>query len=160
MRHTIALITTLLFLLLSSCAQQSVKNEDPAAAVSQQTNPQGLDVSPDLSSFRTLELISNSTSRRQSGQARFVAEGAYVEVRFPESSAAQRLFVQVEDCRNSPDPLCQRRFVLSGDLMAFASRLKCYIQIRNDSNSGYGGQALQGLCQDTNSRSFAVTLSR
>jgi hypothetical protein len=87
-------------------------------------------------------------------------DGAYIEIHFPGIATSQRLFIQVEECRNSVDPLCQRRFVLSGDLFAFASRLKCYIQIRNDANSGYLGQALQGLCQDTNNRSFAITLSR
>lgn len=150
-----SLSATFVAFVLAACATQN-----QGAAGIYAPPPQQLESSPDLSMYRTLELTSNSTSKREVGEARFVADGAYVEVRLPGATTAQRLFIQVEDCRNSTDPLCQRRFVLSGDLSAFASRLKCYIQIRNDVNSGYVGQALQGLCQDTNSRSFAVTLSR
>lgn len=154
-RHALVCLALLSTLLLTSCA--SAPDTPPNLTVAPAAH---LTDTPDLSPFSVLELSANSGARRASGQARFIPGGAYVDVRFPEVADSQRLFVQVEQCRNSVDPLCQRRFALTGDLFAFASRLKCYIQIRNDANSGYLGQALQGLCQDTNSRSFAVTLSR
>jgi hypothetical protein len=120
----------------------------------------GLDVSPDLSSYNRLEVTSSSTRTRVVGQAQFVADGAYLEGRMPDAANPERLFVQVEECRNSPDPLCQRHFFLAGDLSAFGSHLKCYIQLRNDSGVGYCGQAITGLCQDTDNRSFGITLSK
>lgn len=154
-RHALICIAALSTWLLSSCA--SAPDHPPASTIAPVAN---LTDTPDLSAFSVLELRANSGARHASGQARFHPAGAYLEVRMPEAADSQRLLVQVEECRNAADPFCQRRFALSGDLFAFASRLKCYIQIRNDANSGYPGQALQGLCQDSNSRSFAVTLSR
>jgi hypothetical protein len=153
-------IAILFSFLFPACSQQYIGPPESTQAETKPTNPQKLDGAPDLSAYRTLEVTSNSTSKREVGEVRFVMDGAYFEAYLPGATSVHRMFIQVEDCRNSTDPICQRRFVISGDLSAFSSRLKCYIQIRNDSNSGYFGQALQGLCQDTNSRSFAITLSR
>lgn len=122
-------------------------------------NPQNLNDTPDLSAFRQLELSANATGKREAAPVRYIANGAYLDVQLPGSSA-QRLYVQVEQCRNAADAYCPRTYVLSGDLAAFSSQLKCYIQIRNDANSGYLDQALQGLCQDQYRRSYAITISK
>lgn len=122
-------------------------------------NPQNLTDTPDLSAFRQLEISANGTGKREAAPARYVANGAYLDVQLP-GNASQRLYVQVEQCRNSSDAYCPRSYVLNGDLTAFSSQLKCYIQIRNDANSGYLDQALQGLCQDQYRRSYSITISK
>jgi hypothetical protein len=149
-------IVMLAFAVAACTPPNGLRPDEPALA----STPPGLDQSPDLSAYRTLEIASNTTSVREADRIQFVADGAYLEVRRSDADTPQRLYIQPDDCRNSVDSLCQRRFVVSGDVMAFASHLKCYIQIRNDTGIGYTGQALQGLCQDSYSRSFAITLSR
>lgn len=135
--------------ILAACAAQPAPNE----------NPQNLNDTPDLSAFHNVELSANSGGKREHAPARFVADGAYLDLQIPDVSS-QRLYVQAEDCRNSADAHCARRYVLTGELTAFSSKLKCYVQIRNDANSGYIGQALQGLCQDQYSRSYSITISK
>ncbi|MFA9217234.1 MAG: hypothetical protein ACEQSK_09025 [Sphingomonadaceae bacterium] len=122
--------------------------------------PPSLSDSPDLSAYRTLEIQSNANAKRQVLAARFVAAGAYLELEPAPNGASQRLYIQVEQCANDADPQCPRRYMLNGDIQALASPLKCYIQIRNDVNSGYLGQALQGLCQDSYHRSYSATISK
>jgi hypothetical protein len=122
-------------------------------------NPQKLNDTPDLSAFQRIEISSNASRKRESAPSRYIANGAYLDVQFPGASN-QRLYVQVEECRDSRDAYCPRRYVLTGDLAAFSSQLKCYVQIRNDANSGYLDQALQGLCQDQFRRSYSITISK
>lgn len=122
-------------------------------------HPQNLNDTPDLSAFHRIELTANSNSQHQAAAAHFVAAGSYLDVELP-GSESQRLYVQVEECRASADAYCPRSYVLSGELSAFSSRLKCYIGIRNDANSGYLNQALQGLCQDQYRRSYSITISK
>ena len=120
-------------------------------------NPQHLSDTPDLSAFHTVEIQTNAAdARRETVAAYFVPLGAYLEL----ESGAGRLYVQVEQCGNDADPLCQRRYMLSGDISLRSTPLKCYVQIRNDANSGYAGQALQGLCQDSYRRSYSITVSK
>jgi hypothetical protein len=135
--------------LIAACATPPQPNE----------NPQNLNDTPDLSAFRNVELSANSNGKRENAPARFVANGAYLDLQIPDANS-QRLYVQVEACRDSADAHCARRYILSGELAAFSSKLKCYVPIRNDANSGYIGQALQGLCQDQHSRSYSITISK
>lgn len=113
---------------------------------------------PDISPYKKLEVISKENSKRELIATNFIKEGAYLTASFDNNAVDQRLYVQVEECRNSADALCKRRFFLSGDLMAFGSPLRCYIQIRNDLTSGYSGQALQGYCQDNRGDTFAIVV--
>lgn len=122
-------------------------------------NPQHLNDTPDLSSFRRIELSSNGNGQRLAAATHFAPNGGYLEVALPETNG-QRLYVQVEECRASADAHCPRSYVLSGELSAFSSRLKCYVGIRNDANSGYANQALQGLCQDQYRRAYSITVSK
>ena len=144
--------------ILAACSSQVAKKSEVAPTETKPINPQMLTDTPDLSRYRTLEITLNSTSTREAGQTQFFSDGSYLEVRFANPDAVQRLFVQVEECRNSIDQDCKRHFFISGDLMAFSSRLRCYIQIRNDLSSGYYGQAIQGFCQDTNKQSYSIVL--
>jgi hypothetical protein len=123
-------------------------------------NPQNLNDTPDLSAFHTVELSPNAGGKREILEARYVADGAHLAVYNAVAGGPERLYVQAEECRNSNDADCPRRFILTGNLSAYGSTLKCYIQVRNDSNSGYTGQALQGLCQDKFSRSYSITISK
>ncbi len=142
---------------VTACAPTNgVRPDEPPLA----STPPGLDQSPDLSAYHTLEITSNATSAQQEEGILFVADGAYLEVGRSDADTHQRLYIQPDDCRNSVDSLCQRRFVMSGDVTAFGLHLKCYVPIRNDTGIGYTGQPLQGLCRDSYSRSFAITLSR
>jgi hypothetical protein len=120
---------------------------------------QRLDPAPDLSSYQSVELISNSTGKRSHFPVRFIADGSYFESP-GEAGAPQRLYLQAEACRNSSDAQCQRSYAITGDLSAFQTRMKCYAEVRNDAGIGYAGQALQGLCQDPHSRSYSFTISR
>ncbi len=137
MRYVHGFCIVLSSAILAACATPPAQNE----------NPQNLNDTPDLSAFHNVELSANSGGKREHTPARFVADGAYLDLQIPDANS-QRLYVQAEDCRNSADAYCARRYVLTGELTAFSSKLKCYVQIRNDANSGYIGQALQGLCQD------------
>ncbi|MYN11341.1 hypothetical protein [Pseudoduganella aquatica] len=112
-----------------------------------------------MSAYRSVELISNSSGKRANLPARFIAEGSYFELP-GETGGSQRLYLQAEACRNSSDAYCQRSYAITGDLDVFQTRLKCYAEVRNDSTTGYAGQALQGLCQDPHSRSYSFTISR
>jgi hypothetical protein len=130
-----------LLLLLSACATQQL---DPA---------------PDLSGYRQVEIISNSSHKRVLAPVTASANGAQLELQMPEGGSGQRLHVQADQCRNQGSD-CPRSFALVGDLYAFQNRLKCFAEIRNDANSGYTGQSLQGLCQDPHGRSYSFTLTR
>lgn len=130
-----------LFLLLTACATQQL---DPA---------------PDLNGYRQVEIISNSSNKRVLAPVAASANGATLDVQMPEGGTGQRLHVQADQCRNQGSD-CVRSFALVGDLFAFQNRLKCFAEIRNDANSGYTGQSLQGLCQDPHGRSYSFTLTR
>lgn len=149
MRYSTFVLSLLSAALVAACATPAVP--DP--------NPQRLNDAPDLSAFRRVELSPNANAKRESATASFVAGGAYLDVLLP-GAQAQRLYVQVEQCRNDADAYCPRQYALSGDLQAFSSQLKCYIQIRNDANSGYADQALQGICNDQYRRSYSITISK
>lgn len=151
MRYYHLLLAVLSSSLLCACATPPAPAPD--------LNPQRLNNAPDLSAFRTVELSINGSGKRETAPARYVASGAYLDLSLPNASQ-QRLYVQVEECRNEADALCARRYVLTGELSAFSSQLKCYVQIRNDANSGYLDQALQGLCQDQHRRSYSITVSK
>ena len=146
-------ISIFLLALLTGCTTQNLKFFESAPK-----NSLYLNDTPDLSHYKKLEITSKETSKREVIATHFVKEGAYLTASF-DKAVDQRLYVQVEECRNSADALCKRRFFLSGDLMAFGSPLRCYIQIRNDLTSGYSGQALQGYCQDNLGDTFSTMLS-
>ena len=149
MRYSNLLLAIFSAVLVAACAT-------PAAPDS---NPQNLNDTPDLSAFRRVELNANATGKHESAGASFVATGAYLDVSLA-GAQTQRLYVQAEQCRNDANADCPRQYALSGELNAFSSQLKCYIQIRNDANSGYSGQALQGICNDQYRRSYAITISK
>jgi len=130
-----------------------------AAPPAVNSNPQNLNNGPDLSAVRTVELSANSSGKRETVAAYFVPGGAYLELQIP-AAGQQRLYVQPQECRNDSDALCSRRFVLTGELAAFGSQLKCYVEIRNDANSVYLDQALQGICQDQYRRAYSITISK
>lgn len=121
---------------------------------------QKLDAAPDLSAYKTVELISNSGGQRSIIQAQYIEGAAYLELPSSAGAPNQRLYLQAEDCRAVADTACQRSYAITGDLNVMQNRLKCYIEVRNDSSTAYSGQALQGLCQDPHSRSYSITLSR
>jgi len=135
--------------LLCACATSPAPNQ----------NPQNLNSAPDLSAFQHVELTANTSHERLDASARFIASGAYLDVLFPAPSP-QRLYAQPQECRNDGDAFCARRFILSGELDAFSSQLQCYIEIRNDANSAYFDQALQGLCHDQYRRSYSIMVSK
>jgi hypothetical protein len=143
-----------LSILLSACAVQ-----DPYPA-QERYSTQELNPAPDLSGYQSVELAANGNTNRITLPARYIAEASYIEVAGTEASGPQRLYIHVEQCRNSDDAFCPRSYALSGNLQAFQTRLKCYIEIRNDSGGAYAGQALQGLCQDIHSRSYSITIAR
>lgn len=145
-------ISIFLLALLTGCTTQNLKFFESAPK-----NSLYLNDTPDLSHYKKLEITSKETSKREVIATHFVKEGAYLTASF-DKAVDQRLYVQVEECRNSADSMCKRRF-FSGDLMVFGSRLRCYIQIRNDVTSGYYGQALQGYCQDNLGDTFSTMLS-
>ncbi len=136
--------------LLCSCATRT--ETTPA--------PPTLSDTPDLSAYHSLEISTNDHVRRDVAELRFVAQGAYLETATGHPGNPQRLYIQTEQCRDDAASACQRRYALTGTLDALGAPLKCYIQIRNDSNHGYQGQALQGLCQDNFSRSYSITISK
>lgn len=149
MRYFYGYPAVLFSVLLCACATPPAS--DP--------NPQKLNNAPDLSAFQHVELTANASHERLDVAARFITTGAYLEVLFP-VPGPQRLYAQPQDCRNDADAFCVRRFVLSGELVAFSSQLQCYLEIRNDANSAYFDQALQGLCQDQYRRSYSITVSK
>ncbi len=69
-----------------------------------------------------------------------------------------RLFIAPDTCRNDDSPDCVRRYVMSGQLADSADNLHCFVQIRNDTNTGYSGQALTGICRDKTARMFEIKL--
>jgi len=75
-------------------------------------NPQRLNNAPDLSAFRNAELSTNG--KRKVIPARFVADGAYLELLFP-GAGSEYLYVQVEECRNDGDAFCSRRYVVRSE---------------------------------------------
>jgi hypothetical protein len=149
--------------LLTSCAATTPPTPAPAPAAAPEVPACGspaLDTTPDLSPYQRLELTSNANGTVISRSLKFVADGSYLEVSADASAASERLYVQPEECRNSADESCARHFVALGNLTAFGTHVKCYVQLRNDSNTGYCGQAIAGLCQDAYSRSFSAVLSK
>lgn len=149
MRSYFLVCTALSSALLCGCATPPAIN----------SNPQNLNNGPDLSAFRTVELSSNASGKHETVSARFVPGGAYLDLQLP-AATQQRLYVQPQECRNDSDPFCSRRFVLTGELAAFGSQLKCFVEIRNDANSIYLDQALQGLCHDQYRRAYSITISK
>ena len=69
---------------------------------------------PDISPYKKLEVISKENSKRELIATNFIKEGAYLTASFDNNAVDQRLYVQVEECRNSADSMCKRRF-FSGD---------------------------------------------
>jgi hypothetical protein len=69
-----------------------------------------------------------------------------------------RFVVQPVQCRDDPDPACIRRFAITGVIHAFGTTLHCYVPIRNDTQAGYRGQALTGVCQNPYGVSFTLNL--
>ncbi|MEI7456601.1 MAG: hypothetical protein WCK93_07715 [Nitrosomonadales bacterium] len=152
--HYSLMLTVISSLLLTACAS--------ASSVSAKQNIGVIDVSPKMAHYTQFDLVSQSSGSAEeqkiSGTLLYKPTSAYFEVRTNENSNVDRLFIQPDECRDDASPDCQRRFVISGRLAAFKTSLNCYIQVRNDTSTGYSGQSIAGLCQDRNRRSYSITL--
>ncbi len=145
-------------LLLSACT--APQPEPPPAEVVAASK---LNNTPQLTRFNRFELDlqgggTSNAELKAAGSLIYQASAAAFDVETLEAKNIGRLFVQPDACRDDVSEACARRFVISGRLSAFKSTVNCYIAVRNDTALGYEGQSLTGLCQDRNSRSYAITL--
>ncbi|MFA6970544.1 MAG: hypothetical protein WC208_03995 [Gallionella sp.] len=141
-------------LTLTACAS--------ASSVSATKNGGVIDVSPKMAHYTQFNLVSQSSGAAEeqkiSGVLIYKPASAYFEAHADGNTSVDRLFIQPDACRDDISPDCQRHFIISGRLTAFNTSLNCYIQVRNDTSTGYAGQSIEGICQDRNRRSFAITL--
>jgi hypothetical protein len=147
------------FSLLAGCAHQSVATLDSVQAA-----PTGepLDIAPEMQYYRMFRMVPLATSRTMPGEMQgrlaFNANSAAIEMYDTANVFLGNLFIAPEVCRNDDSTDCVRRYAMSGQLADSAGSLRCYVQIRNDTKTGYTGQALTGVCRDNTSRMFEIKL--
>ncbi len=134
MKHILALIT---IALLSSCASQN-----------KITN------TPDLKVYSFLT-IKDSNGKADQYDLKLSNKSAFSVFKLDESTG--KLFVQPNECRNQ-EKSCERRFMITGDVIHNKNNLKCFFELRNDVNEGYQGQIIEGLCRDKFNRNFSSSI--
>jgi hypothetical protein len=155
--HTFLVSVICAFDVLAGCTHE------PTASVPLAPIGEPLEIAPDaLQHYRTFSVVPLSNSRtvpgERHGRLAFNAETAAMEVYDTTNGLLGRLFIAPDTCRNDDSPDCVRRYVMSGQLADSADNLHCFVQIRNDTNTGYSGQALTGICRDKTARMFEIKL--
>lgn len=149
--HTILASTVCAFGALAGCMHE------PTAPIGEPLN-----IAPALQHYRTFSVVPLSNSKTEPGERHgrlaFNAETAAMELYDTTNGPLGRLFIAPDTCRNDDSPDCVRRYVMSGQLADSADNLRCFVQIRNDTNTGYSGQALTGICRDKTARMFEIKL--
>jgi hypothetical protein len=144
---------------LAACTHEPVA---PVAIAPTAQTGEPLDIAPEMQHYRKFSVIPLATSKTGSGEMRgrlaFNADAATIELYDDGSGLLGRLFIAPESCRNDDSPDCVRRYAMSGQLTDSAGNLRCYVQIRNDTKTGYAGQALTGICRDNTGRVFEIQL--
>jgi hypothetical protein len=148
-----------LFSALAGCTHAPVA---PVASVPAGPTGEPLDITPEMQHYRMFSVVPLATSRTGTGEMRgrlaFNADAAAIEMYDAANGLLGRLFIAPESCRNDDSPDCVRRYAMSGQLADSADNLRCYVQIRNDTKTGYAGQALTGICRDNAARMFEIKL--
>lgn len=140
--------------LLSSCASQRKETLEPLQAPIQAEPISRITNTPDLRGYSIL------TIRSPNGVAldyelKMTRSSAFSVSKSNESLG--NLYLQPHECRNQ-DKSCERKFMITGDVIQSQSNLKCFFELRNDVNEGYQGQVIEGLCHDKFNRNFSSSI--
>lgn len=142
--------------ILSSCASQPKKTQENVSEPSSiQTAP-----IPKISNTPELRYYSILTIRNSEGiatdyQLTFTGNSSFLITKTNESLG--KLYIQPNECRNQ-DLNCERKFMITGDVVQNKINLKCFFELRNDINEGYQGQIIEGLCRDKFNRNFSSSI--
>jgi hypothetical protein len=121
-----------------------------------------LEVAPQLSNYTKFNIASQVDSFNKiwdvEGSVTFNNRGTFFEVKLPNGQSSGLLFVEPNVCKDDPNINCQRNFLISGQISAYETKLKCFISIRNDTLVSYPNQSLIGTCQDGYGRISKITL--
>lgn len=146
------------FVGLAGCTHEPVI---PATTTPPAPIGEPLDIAPALQHYRVFSLVPLANSKTEPGEKHgrlaFNAESSAMEVYDANNGLLGRLFIAPDTCRNDDSPDCVRRYSMSGQLGDTVDNLHCYVQIRNDTNTSYSGQALTGICRDKTARMFEIT---
>lgn len=145
--------------ILAGCTHAPVAPESNAPAA---FAGEPLEIAPALQHYRRFTVVALGSSRTESGERQgrlaFNPDSAAMDLYDTSDAYLGRLFIAPEVCRNDDSPDCVRHYAMSGQLTESAGSLRCYVQIRNDTNTGYLGQALTGICRDNTARRFEIKL--
>lgn len=140
--------------LLSSCASQPKPEIIPAQASIEIAPIRKITNTPDLKDYSVLT-IRDSNGFAIDYQLTITGNSSFLVSKSNEGLG--RLYLQTNECRNQ-DLSCERKFMITGDLIQNKINLKCFFELRNDVNEGYQGQIIEGLCLDKFNRSFSSSI--
>lgn len=153
MKYLLAFIS---IALLSSCASKPKQNPEitPVQASIEIAPIRKITNTPDLKDYSVLT-IRDSDGLAIDYQLTITGSSSFSISKSNE--ALGKLYLHPNECRNQ-DLNCERKFIITGDLIQNKINLKCFFELRNDVNDGYQGQIIEGLCRDKFNRNFSSSI--